>query len=1393
MKEPTLAINAFNDNEEDLLSKQNLENVVRIKNQYRVTYYDPACEDHNKIEKIIPVSKNFFKFILLIFTAIITGSLIFFFIYWFPKLKFIFMYSIVPIEQAQKVAIYGTDGEIYFVDLEKPTLPDLEKQQSFLYTNYTVNIPRGAAFVIFFTFKKFKYVFDPLEINFVSLKMQLDTTNELIITECAQGLTMDEQRHQSIIFGECDLDIEVKSFFKLLMEEFADPFYLFQVFSIILWMNNQYEYYASIIIVTTLVSLFVGTYETRKNLKNIQEMSRYSCRVNVLRKDRETNQPVFKDISSKELVPGDIFELQEEGLAMPCDCLLIQGTVIINEAMLTGESTPIIKSQIPKIKDHFNYDEDKKYFLFAGTKIIQKRSRDKKKLLALVTEIGFSTIKGNLIRSILFPKKMDEKFQKDSYKYISFMSILCIFGFAISIPFLLETQTWEEILIKSLDLVTTAVPPSLPACLGIGISYSINRLKKQSIMCIARDRVNSAGKVNILCFDKTGTLTEDHLDIYGYRPVKMKNKNKNQEFYFTDFTNKAITNANEAYNYYKQKKTEKEKSKKDKNKDLNLFFVECLATCHCATYVNDKIIGDPVDVKMFESSGWTLHENNAEQEEKTSHNMISTFVRPGQEEDLQIKVQKIKEQNLGPNEIDEIDKVMEEHYELGIVRRFDFVPKLQRMSVITKNVNENYYKIFCKGSPEKLKELCIPETIPTNFNDILNKYAIKGFRILALGFKTIKMSYVQSQQLTREKAESRLIFLGLLIVQNKLKKETKPTLNILEQAGLKMVMATGDNILTAISVSKECELIKKKALVYSCEIEGNNLVWNTVENFDDENDLGEFIIEPIINENKELLFEKGNQNDTSSKIINEFDKNIEEFDKKRSSNINAEIPKLEDLPEKNIDIRKSTFAYKQLRASNASNFEYDGKSFIDNFPPDRYSILYNKRPSILINTPILPNIDKEINTNPTEDDQALMGLEIKEYPIKQGGEDYVIAMTGKTFETLYLLKEKYLETKNEKLKIYYDVFKVVLLHGRVFARMAPEHKALLVEGFKKEKLEVLMCGDGANDCMALRAANIGVSLSEEEASIAAPFTSKNQNISCLVPLLKEGKSSLVTSIQTFKYMMMYSLIQFIAVTLVMVLNSYLSEIQYLSVDVFIIIPLAFFIPATGPYKYLTKHHPTDSLISFPVITSILSQTLISFIFQYVAQLLPNYFLEDYENICDPDSEGTEIRACPENTAVFLVSNAEYFIAAVAFSISKPFKSPIYTNYFLTFFMILALIYSSIIILWPTKFICRVFQLYSFDDPYDSYYDDKRDDFEGVEGEKFKKIYYSYSNSTLKYVILVLVVLNFIIAMVFERIIIPAFTNIWNMTKLNKLRRRKIVEDENNFTMQELFQLNEKET
>ena len=56
-----------------------------------------------------------------------------------------------------------------------------------------------------------------------------------------------------------------------------------------------------------------------------------------------------------------------------------------------------------------------------------------------------------------------------------------------------------------------------------------------------------------------------------------------------------------------------------------------------------------------------------------------------------------------------------------------------------------------------------------------------------------------------------------------------------------------------------------------------------------------------------------------------------------------------------------------------------------------------------------------------------------------------------------------------------------------------------------------MCGDGSNDCAALKTADTGLSLSSSDASIAAPFTSQIQDISCIVELLKEGRSALVTS------------------------------------------------------------------------------------------------------------------------------------------------------------------------------------------------------------------------------------------------------------------------------------------
>lgn len=89
-----------------------------------------------------------------------------------------------------------------------------------------------------------------------------------------------------------------------------------------------------------------------------------------------------------------------------------------------------------------------------------------------------------------------------------------------------------------------------------------------------------------------------------------------------------------------------------------------------------------------------------------------------------------------------------------------------------------------------------------------------------------------------------------------------------------------------------------------------------------------------------------------------------------------------------------------------------------------------------------------------------------------------------------------------------SVFKKMLESTQVFARMKPNEKTLLIQSLQKYAYHgvVGMCGDGANDCGALKAADVGISLSEAEASIAAPFTSKIQNISCVPELLKYKKN-----------------------------------------------------------------------------------------------------------------------------------------------------------------------------------------------------------------------------------------------------------------------------------------------
>lgn len=141
-----------------------------------------------------------------------------------------------------------------------------------------------------------------------------------------------------------------------------------------------------------------------------------------------------------------------------------------------------------------------------------------------------------------------------------------------------------------------------------------------------------------------------------------------------------------------------------------------------------------------------------------------------------------------------------------------------------------------------------------------------------------------------------------------------------------------------------------------------------------------------------------------------------------------------------------------------------------------------------------------------------------------------------------------------------------------------------------------MCGDGANDCIALKQADSGISLSEAEASIAAPFTSKVQDISCVVTLLREGRAALTTTFQAFKFIELYSMIQFFSVTILYLERSNLSDNQFMYIDIGVLVPLCIFQSWTGAYENLTPALPQESLFSPPVLVSVLGSAAIQFLF-----------------------------------------------------------------------------------------------------------------------------------------------------------------------------------------------------
>ncbi|ORX99098.1 hypothetical protein K493DRAFT_365957 [Basidiobolus meristosporus CBS 931.73] len=190
-----------------------------------------------------------------------------------------------------------------------------------------------------------------------------------------------------------------------------------------------------------------------------------------------------------------------------------------------------------------------------------------------------------------------------------------------------------------------------------------------------------------------------------------------------------------------------------------------------------------------------------------------------------------------------------------------------------------------------------------------------------------------------------------------------------------------------------------------------------------------------------------------------------------------------------------------------------------------------------------------------------------------------LAVTAKAFDEL---------VRNGSIRKY-------LLNIRVFARMTPDGKVQCVQ-LHMERAVVGMCGDGGNDCGALRAAHVGIALSEAEASIVSPFSTSIRSIYSCVELLKQGRTALATSFAVFKFLILYGETMAFLELMQYYFTVVVQQWIWVVIDSFVTVGLAWALTLAKPAAKLAPERPTARLLGPATLTSAISQVFVNLFF-----------------------------------------------------------------------------------------------------------------------------------------------------------------------------------------------------
>ncbi|CAK0899727.1 unnamed protein product [Prorocentrum cordatum] len=328
----------------------------------------------------------------------------------------------------------------------------------------------------------------------------------------AGGLSHDEAARVRAECGQNEISVHVPGVGEALFVEFMD--FTKVVASMGTWAYMVYSA-ANLGMLWFGITFFSGAYKalciTRPNQIENAALAKLETDCEVMRQGK------WKTISAKEIVLGDIIRVDDSGEPkLPCDGILIEGSIVTNESMLTGEPMPVQK--LPA-EDSESCILNKRNIGYAGTKVLQSNGPASGKAVMIATAVGALTTRGQLVRMVLFPTSVRFKYL-DQLPYV-YMSLLLYVAVLITIyVFFVDIGSWVGTILIVINTCAMTLNPMLPVSMVIGQASASARLKsKLEINCLQPGRIPIAGKISTMVFDKTGTITKEGMDFTAVIPV----------------------------------------------------------------------------------------------------------------------------------------------------------------------------------------------------------------------------------------------------------------------------------------------------------------------------------------------------------------------------------------------------------------------------------------------------------------------------------------------------------------------------------------------------------------------------------------------------------------------------------------------------------------------------------------------------------------------------------------------------------------------------------------------------------------------------------------------------------------------------------------------------------